>query len=418
MTDFLGLGSIATVSFITLLIAFRRQDISIILYVALALRLLASYFGHYITPLPDSTADAITFERQAWVLGEDGFFNLIKLLSSPTQGEYSSLTSGFISWLIAIPYSLFGRSMLMAQSISIFFGILCIVLGWKLSIELWDKKVAKKVAWTIALFPSLILYSVLVMREVYVSFFLLLAIYGVCIWVKTQSLKSFIIAITGFAIATLFHGSIIVGAIVFLIFSGTIILKQIFRSLINFRIGLINLIIFLLILVSFESYVSNKIDITYLGKFKDIINFDYLIERANIATRGTASWPEWTKIYSAIEIIYKAPIRSMYFVFAPFPWDVKEIRHLIGMFDGFFYMYFVCLIMSNIKNIWKDHSLRIILVILLAYIFVFGFGVGNFGTSIRHRSKFVIIFILLAAPLIKKVIFYKKQIKNKKFAHK
>jgi len=128
--------------------------------------------------------------------------------------------------------------------------------------------------------------------------------------------------------------------------------------------------------------------------------------------------PEWTKIYSAIEILYKAPIRSMYFVFAPFPWDVKEIRHLIGMFDGFFYMYFVYLIMSNIKNIWKDHSLRIILVILLAYIFVFGFGVGNFGTSIRHRSKFVIIFILLAAPLIKKVIFYKKQIKNKKFAHK
>tara|TARA_Y200000002_G_scaffold339231_1_gene309093 strand:+ start:76 stop:237 length:162 start_codon:yes stop_codon:yes gene_type:complete len=52
------------------------------------------------------------------------------------------------------------------------------------------------------------------------------------------------------------------------------------------------------------------------------------------------------------------------------------------------------------------------LMILLAYIFVFGLGVGNFGTGIRHRSKFVIIFILLAAPLIKKLTVFKKTIKN------
>ena len=40
--------------------------------------------------------------------------------------------------------------------------------------------------------------------------------------------------------------------------------------------------------------------------------------------------------------------------------------------------------------------------------FVHGIGVGNFGTGIRHRSKFAVIFILLAAPLLKKIIFKKK----------
>jgi hypothetical protein len=39
-------------------------------------------------------------------------------------------------------------------------------------------------------------------------------------------------------------------------------------------------------------------------------------------------------------------------------------------------------------------------------------GVGNFGTGIRHRSKFVIELILLAAPLIPKLaLFNKKKIK-------
>ena len=87
----------------------------------------------------------------------------------------------------------------------------------------------------------------------------------------------------------------------------------------------------------------------------------------------------------------------------------KEVKHLIGAFDALLYFYLVYLILCNIKNIWIDPRLRIILLILLAMVFVFGFGVGNFGTGIRHRSKFAIIFILLAAPLINRFILFKKQ---------
>ena len=95
-------------------------------------------------------------------------------------------------------------------------------------------------------------------------------------------------------------------------------------------------------------------------------------------------------------------------MYAPFPWDILKPKHFIGMFDAFLYMYLSILIFKNRKYIWKDKVLRIILIMLLSYIFVFGIGVGNFGTGIRHRSKFVIIMLLLAAPLIKKFIFSKK----------
>ena len=123
--------------------------------------------------LPDSTADMETYEHEAWLLGQNGFFHVLKNFEGPS--------ARFISWIISIPYSLFGRSMLMAQSIGLFLGTCSIFLGWKLAYNLWDKNTAKKVAWTIALFPSLILYSVIVMREVYVCFFLLIALIGVVI---------------------------------------------------------------------------------------------------------------------------------------------------------------------------------------------------------------------------------------------
>ena len=82
------------------------------------------------------------------------------------------------------------------------------------------------------------------------------------------------------------------------------------------------------------------------------------------------------------------------------------------MFDGFLYMSIIYFVFLNIKVIWKDPALRIILLILFIYLFIFGIGVSNFGAGLRHRSKFVIEMILLAAPLIPRFYLFKKKIKS------
>jgi hypothetical protein len=157
-------------------------------------------------------------------------------------------------------------------------------------------------------------------------------------------------------------------------------------------------------------YLSNKIDVPYLGNFKDSTSVSILLEKTNFAYKGDAYWPEWTKAKTPIELLYKAPVRSVYFIFSPFPWDIKKTEHLLGVFDGILYMYLFFLILRNIKIIWRDPVLRVILIILLTYIIAFGFGVGNFGTGLRHRSKFSVMLILLAGPLIKRLRFKKKSI--------
>ncbi len=241
------------------------------------------------------------------------------------------------------------------------------------------------------------------MREVYICFFLTLALYGVVTWIKNDSFKSIILAFLGFTGATLFHGAMFVGALVFILIVSIKYLKKFINLLINYKINIKNIAITSIFFIILGLYVTNKISIQYLGKFSTI-NEKTLLEKTNYAFRGDASWPQWTKAKSGIELIYKAPVRSIYFIFSPFPWDVKKTKHLIGMADSFLYMYLSLLILRNIKTIWKDPALRIVLLLLASYIFVFGFGVGNFGTGIRHRSKFALLFILLAGPLIKKII--------------
>jgi len=58
--------------------------------------------------------------------------------------------------------------------------------------------------------------------------------------------------------------------------------------------------------------------------------------------------------------------------------------------------------------------ISILILIFICYLIVYGISVGNFGTGIRHRSKFVVMLIILAAPKIHKFIFSnKKKIYNK-----
>ena len=102
------------------------------------------------------------------------------------------------------------------------------------------------------------------------------------------------------------------------------------------------------------------------------------------------------------------PIKAMYFIFSPFPWEIKKTSHLLGMIDGFLHIFLVYLIIQNRKAIWADPTLRIIFFILLTYLLVYGVAVGNFGTGIRHRAKFIFMFILLAAPLLPKFTFSRK----------
>ena len=188
---------------------------------------------------------------------------------------------------------------------------------------------------------------------------------------------------------------------------------MIFINLKNFKINIKSLLIFTILLSSmtfFKDINISKLD----GALLDIDNaLERIVKKAREFDRGTAKYPNWAVPKDESEVFYKGPIRIIYFLYAPFPWDIKKNSHFVGMFDGFFYIFLTYLILYNRKIIWADPALRIILLILLTYILVYGIGIGNFGTGLRHRSKFVVIFILLTAPFLPKLTFStKKKIKK------
>ena len=251
IADLAGFAGISLVCIITIILAIRYPRISNFLYIALALRVSTLLLGHYVIELPDSTRDANSFENRAWqiALAADGFLELFDYYTGPNPR--------FISWLIAFPYEIIGRSVLMAKSMTLFFGMGSVFLAWQSSKKLLGHEIANKIGWVMALFPSLILYSALTMREAYICFFLIIAIYGVIKWEEKRDVKSFILTISGFTGATFFHGATIIGAIVFLGIFSLITIRDLFKSIIYLQQSMKNLV-FIIIIFFFSLLIFIK----------------------------------------------------------------------------------------------------------------------------------------------------------------
>ncbi len=116
--------------------------------------------------------------------------------------------------------------------------------------------------------------------------------------------------------------------------------------------------------------------------------------------RGSAAYPESIIPRDSSDLILTLPFQVSYFLFSPFPWDIKRPAHFVGLLDGMLYFAIFFLIFRNIKNVWANPSSRIVLLIILPLVLAFALGTGNFGTGLRHRAKFAAVFIALAAPLL------------------
>ena len=406
MSLLIGFSSLTVVLTIITITSFRLPSISKIILASAFVRLIFILIHTFFHPLPDSGQDAMGIERLAWSWAKEGSENIFEY--------FPGYNSFFYTWLIALLYSIFGRVLLVVQSLSLLFGVGSVIFVWLIGKKIWDENTANKCAWIAALFPTLILYSVLPLREVYNSFFLLVAIWGLVSWYKDRNIKYFLITNFGFICASFFHAALLIGGIIFLLVVGASSLRKSLILLIKGKINIFSVVITLILLFFSYLYLSNNIYIPYLGNFEQMTDFDWLKFSMNVRMSGDATYPEWLKINSFLEIIYKGILRIIYFLYSPFPWQITKLSHLIGFFDSILYIIVSYYIFLNFNKIWNDDCLKLILLILICYLFMYGLGVSNFGAGIRHRSKFICELILLAGPMIPKLVIYSKKLGNQK----
>jgi hypothetical protein len=389
----LGITGLLGALLLTTALGVRFPCLRMVLLVAFFVRALAALVHAYIIPLPDGFGDAVTFEIMALNYAAHGFAAVF------TQFPGYGGGLGY-AWLMGLIYSITGRSSLLIQALNVMASIGSVYLAYRLAKAIWDESAAIKTAWAVALFPTLIMYSAVTLREAFIVFFVLYASLNIVLWSQSGSLRSLFLAFMSFVFAGFFHGGILLGSLILVAILVGISLREVPGLLLKGRFKGSTLFFFAAGSASILPYFLGIYVIPYIGDITRATSVDAFISHANVAQQGGASFPHWLSPQDPLHYILLLPVRFVYFLGAPFPWDIRSAQHLIGLFDGLLYLTIVWLIMHNLPSIWANRSARLLLIILIPLIVIYTVGTGNFGTGIRHRAKFIAVLVVLAAPFI------------------
>lgn len=328
------------------------------------------------------------FERRAWNLSEFGRGGMTEYLFSGAQ---------FLSWLGSFLYDFTGRAPYALGSIMVLLGLGVVYLAYRTALELWsDGRIARMIAWGAALFPQLVLHSVLFLREIPVSFCLAAASLCAVRYVKRNNLVYAVWFAFWIVLGALFHSAVILALPAFLLGSMLARPRGVQGKVKYYAINAAAA----LVLVGVVYFVNET---GYgLGKFGGSLDeaLDTFEQQEMRATHGGAAFPEWMRIRGGLSDAWKIPVRFVAFLFAPLiPFMVRSPGHLLGVIDAALYLFLFWQIFRNWGAIRENRAVVVLLVVMLVLFLGYSLGVSNFGTAIRHRAKIAPMLLLLGAGL-------------------
>jgi len=140
-----------------------------------------------------------------------------------------------------------------------------------------------------------------------------------------------------------------------------------------------------------------------LALFAAVLPVDALNRRLQYRATGGAAYLEGMTYDSWLDVLLAAPIRAIYFQFAPFP------LHVGSAFDALAIASLPALVVVAVAAVGslREAETRDAVAVALGTFYlagVVGYGLvdANFGTTVRHRGIFVFILCVFAAPALER----------------
>lgn len=233
---------------------------------------------------------------------------------------------------------------------------------------LYRKKVFTKFSvWFYLLFPSMALYTALSLRETLILFFMVLAIVYAR---ESRVFKSIVCMIPIYLIK--FQNFYIVGPIVLLYFAFNVA-KRGMRLTKALIIGVISLVTLL---------ASAPIALPLVNKFRVAMFVE------------DGGDPNDIELISGVgDFVFQGLTSGFYFLSKPLPWEAASALQFIQSFENLFVLIILFLVT---RQAWRKSPDRLAfwLLFMALAMSVYGLVVANYGTAVRYRYAFVLIYVL------------------------
>ena len=263
--------------------------------------------------LPDSQFDARTFERVAWFWARDGHW-----FDDFTTGSY------LYSWLSSGVYLIFGRVPFLLHVINSYFGTLTIYFVMRSAHLLSpDTHLDRAVGWTLAFYPSAVLYSVLTMREAPIVLALSISIHLLLSWISTRRIAFGLGAVSFMIVSQLFHAGMIGATLAVLLIFARVSLQAI---TIRDNLRPLALLIVIATAIGLLQYsIRTGVGLEKVWGFIRNFDIDFIANWQSSTARGRGTYLYGVEINAWSDLIWNIPLRVLFFLGSPFIWMVSPI---------------------------------------------------------------------------------------------
>lgn len=340
--------------------------------------LLFDIYGRNIYLLPNSGADS------------EGFFRWTVYYA---ENAVPFSEGGGFPGVMALVAKLTGTSRLFLQFIVMLFSVVTLHTAVKIMRELkLSDRARKKATQLIALLPNFAILSSIFLRESMCCMWISLGILHLVRWMKRRRDVELLISGACIVASSYFHGGSIA------ILAGYVVLLLLFdnrreRLRLTFRSITLSIVALLVLLFLYTRYG----DIL----FSKVASIDEIGDIANEAQAGGSTYGAYAGNSSSIgNMIIYTPIRILLFLYSPFFWQIRGLNDIIALcFDSLFYIVVTLRFRKALRHADKTRKAELLCLIIIAFAtaFVFGWGVSNVGTAIRHRDKVIVVWIVMYA---------------------
>jgi hypothetical protein len=325
-----------------------------------------------------------------------------------SEGFFLSIGARLYENMLGVVYWLLVPSQLLGAQLSILaFAVSCIVLIKLLGLlELSRYKVS--VLMVFGALPSMIFFGSVTLRESIEVLFFMLAIYwGIKMHFKSGVNAYFIFMTVSTLVMGVLHSALIIYSAFLLVLlvvwvphpaSGWMRIKKRHLMLVLAILALLTGII-----------ISTKVQLADLGRLSELVDMNLLESSSSFrsnATKSRTTYDIVLDLSSPFAAIYTSLVVYTHYLFAPFPWQIKNGLDLYASMESILRM---ILIYFSVKH-WRSaygvqrRLLMLMLILFFSMSFMWGMGTTNYGTSIRHHMMSWWILAIAGIPSLMKML--------------
>lgn len=335
-------------------------------------------FGFENTLAPDSAEYARNGQILAMFWSGEGFYPTAQIMAAG-NGRYVALNAvGF--WLVGqgAPY--------LMVALTAATGAWTVHLAGRIARAIAGPQAVSKVVWLTALFPSLIIWSSLNLRDPY----MILAVTGSA-WATIQIQQGKFATgslqlLAWLSLIGLFRDylfAIVVTGVIaaFIVGSG----RQMARNVVGGAIA----VALVFLLGDQAGFGESALDRTSLEQVVEL--------RQQFASGANSAYLQDVDLSSPEAVGAFIPIALLYFLFSPFPWAISGTMQLVTLPDVLLLYWLVPKMWHGVWWLLRQQRYEVFAIVSIAAVIALSYALvsGNIGTAYRHRAQVVPLLAIL-----------------------